>query len=445
MVVNEEVARPEDVGSHYGFRRNPYDPIPLGVDAGDSGLFVGRTEEGREFRTFLRSSSQGGIFVEGGTGVGKTSFVHVQEYRCQGSAPELGLLPTLKPIQLASTIEPRVFLLSVLSNVLGALAHASPQIVKKAAYRKLTAAVSQTLIQTGGWDVSFAGFGGGRTRDVVVSTPLMVLPSTISDLIDEAAQLAANAGFHRIVINVNNLELVEPGSLSSFLDIVRDFTLTRTGFLWVFIGPIGARAALGQRSRRVSELLQTDPIWLAPMRSEDIHAAIDARIRRYRTSATVKEPIEASVVDLLYTASSGELRYVFNRCKDLLTKTMVEFPTTREVTIELARPLLKAMTAAALAQANLTTKQTDVLGRLVSRGPSQPRDYAIFGFRSAPAFLRYLLRFYELQLVDRRRRGNDVVYTPRGDIVLALSGGAEVTSNVRPGRRINGAPKPVVN
>jgi hypothetical protein len=418
--VNDELARPEDVGAHYGFRRNPYDPTPLGIDPEDSALFVGRDEEGRAFRTFLRSSDQGGIFVEGGTGVGKTSFVHVQEYRCGLSGHGRRILPTLKPIQLASTAEPRVFLLSVLSNVLGSLGQAAPRTAKGPEYRRLTAAVSQSLIQTGGWDFQAASFGAGRTRDLVVSSPLLVLLSNISDLLDQAAKLAAAVGFERIVVNVNNLELLDAGTLTTFLDVTRDFTLTRRGFVWVYIGPIGVRATVAQRSRRVSELLQSDPIWLPPLGRADIHAAIDARVRRFRTAPSIRPPIRREVVDLLYTASSGELRYVLNRSKDLLSKTMVEFPTTREITIEVARPLLRRITASSLAQSNLTPKQLAVLERLVVRGASQPREFAEFGFRSAPAFLRYLLRFYKLQLVDRRRRGKEVVYTPRGDLVLAL-------------------------
>lgn len=421
MDVNEELARPEDIGAHYGFRRNPYDPIPLGLNPEDSALFVGREQEGREFRTFLQSSDQGGIFIEGGTGVGKTSFAHVQEYRSSQRSKSNRILPTLKPIQLASTIEPRVFLLSVLSNVLGSLERASPKTAKSEEFQHLASAVGQSLIQSGGWDIEIAGFGGGKSKEVATSSPLLVLLSNISDLLDRAARLAVTAGFTRIVVNVNNLELVDANTLIAFLNETRDFTLNRDGFLWVFIGPLGSRAIVAQRSRRVSELLQPDPIFLPPLGREDIKAAIDARIRRYRTSATVRAPVSEKVVDLLYSASSGEMRYVLNRCKDLLSKTMIEFPTTREISMEVGSALLRRMTASSLTQANLTAKQTKVLEQLAARGPCQPRDFSALGFRSAPAFLRYLSRFYELQLIDRRKRGAEVVYTPRGDVVLALA------------------------
>jgi hypothetical protein len=61
MGVNEGVVRPESLGLHYGFRRNPYDPSPLGIEEGDSELFIGRETEGLVFRTFLESFDRGAL------------------------------------------------------------------------------------------------------------------------------------------------------------------------------------------------------------------------------------------------------------------------------------------------------------------------------------------------------------------------------------------------
>jgi hypothetical protein len=420
MNVNDATSRPEDLGLHYGFRRNPYDPSPLGVDHGDSSLFVGREEEGREFRIFLSSFDRGALFIEGGTGVGKTSFVNVQEYRAEKVGGQPRLLPTLQAIQLASALTPSEFLLSVLSNVLNALARDVPRATRAAEFKDLSRAVTHSLVQTRSWQVDVAGFGGGRTTDSTATTPLAVLLTSVSDLLDRAAKLTRELGVPKIVVNVNNLDLLDSKTLVSFLEITRDLTLTRAPFLWVFIGPIGSRAGVAQRSRRVSELIRSDPIWLPPLSVKEVHKAIEARIDRYRTSTSVSAPISRDILDLLYETSSGELRYILNRCTDLLLRTMTEFPTSRELSLELARPLLRRMTLSTIDRCNLTSKQKTVLVQLVNGGPCQPKDFRKFGFQSAPAFLRYLLKFYELGLVDRRRSEGDVVYTPRGDAILAL-------------------------
>jgi len=420
MVVSDHPVRLESLGAHYGFSRNPYDPSPLAAGAEDSALLVGREKEGTAFRTFLESFERGAVLIEGGTGVGKTSFVNVQEFRAGGGDRRPSLLPTRQPIQLAATLSPVEFLLSVVSNVLGSLQETSPRAAKDPVFRKLSLSVSQSIVKSRGWELYGAGFGGGVSTEATVSSPLVVLLPAVSELLDQTARLAAKYGVERIVVNVNNLDLVGPQSLVTFLDIMRDLTLTRTPFLWVFIGPVGSRALIAQKTRRVSELVRTDPIWLPPLTLKEVHAAIEARVSRYRRHPSSEGPIAAEVIDVLYASSAGEVRYILNRCTDLLLETMAEFPTSIVISKDLALPMLRKMTAEAVDRFNLSTKQRSVLSKVVQKGPCQPREFRDFGFSNVPAFLRYLTRFYQLGLVDRRRRDESVVYTPRGDVVLAL-------------------------
>jgi hypothetical protein len=420
MYVSDRPIHPESLGAHYGFKRNPYDPSPLAADSEDSRLLVGRAHEGAALRTFLRSFERGAVVVEGGTGVGKTSFVNVQEFRSgEGSRPPT-LLSTRQPIQLASTLSPVEFLLSVLSNVLSALKHAIPRAAKDPAFERLTLAVSQSIVKSRGWEAYAAGFGGGSSTETSVSSPLVVLLPVVSEQLDEAARLAVQHGVERIAVNVNNLDVVGEQPLVSFLDVTRDLTLTRSPFLWVFIGPVGTRALIARKTRRVSELVRTDPIWLPPLTLEEVHSAIEARVKRFRLTSISGAPVDDEVVRALYQSSSGEVRYILNRCTDLLVKTMTEFPTSLVVSEALALPMLRKMTAEALDRFNLSAKQRAVLTMVVNNGPCQPKDFRAFGFSNVPAFLRYLTRFYQLGLVDRRRRIDSVVYTPRGDVVLAL-------------------------
>jgi hypothetical protein len=418
--ANSDPVPPENLSRHYGFTRNPYDPAPLGIQKEDSALFVGRERESKELRTFIASFDRGAIFVEGGIGVGKTSFVNVQEYRFAGNGRHPGIISTIQPIQLASALKPTEFLLSVLSNVLSSLESSAPKVRKSPKFRRLSLSVTQSLIETRSWQVAAGGFGGGLSKEVTVANPQLVLLPSVSEMLDQAAQLVVESNFEKIVVNVNNLDLISPQDLAGFLDLTRDLTLIRAPFLWVFIGPIGCRSEVAQRTRRVSELIRTDPIWLPPLSLSEIHGAIEARVSRYRTSAATTAPIPETIVDQLYESSSGELRYILNRCTDILVRTMIEFPTSRQIPPQLAQSMLRQMTLSAIERCNLTTRQKSVLGQLVTLGPSQPRDFRKFGFGSAPGFLAHLTRFYEIGLVDRRRRGSDVVYTPRGDAQLAL-------------------------
>lgn len=431
MVVNEHPIRPESLGIHYGFTRNPYDPSPLRNDPDDATLFVGREREGALFRTFLKSFDRGGIVVEGGTGVGKTSFANVQEFREGGTEPATILSPR-QPIQLASALNPVEFMLSVTSNVLSSLRTMDPASARDAGFRKLSVAVTQTIQKSRGWEAYAAGFGGGYSSQTSVSNPLLVLLSAVSDQLEEAGQLAVRRGIEKIVVNVNNLDVIEPQALVTFLDTVRDLILTRQPFLWVFLGPVGSRALIAQRTRRVSELLRTDPIGLPPLSLDEVRSAVAARVKRFRSGALVRPPISDEVLRTLYESSSGEVRYILNRCTDLLLRTMIEFPTTPEISLELALPMLERITSDTVERLNLTEKQQKILREIAHSGPCQPREFGRFGFQSAPAFLRYLSRFYELGLVDRRRRQKIVVYTPRGDVVLSYGGGKRGASTRAP-------------
>lgn len=428
-IVEDSV--PLDMSAHYGFRMNPYDPTPLGISEHDSELFVGRVGEGRALTAFLSSFERGAIFVEGGIGVGKTSFVNVQEFRLFKAGAKHAILPSLHVIQLQTTLSPADFLLSVLSNTLNSMRKLDKHVESQKAFRKLALNVEQSLIQTRSFQASIAGFGAGYGSTATATNPSVMLLPEISRQLDECAELAKDQGYERIVINVNNLDLVPATALTSFLDHVRDLSFTRSPYLWVFIGPLGSRALVERHTRRVSELIRTDPIVLQPLTREEVHLAIDARVKKFSLHKNVLPPISEEVVNILYDASKGEVRYILNRATDLLMKTMLVFPTTRQVTKELAWSMLAEMTQNNIERANLTKTQVEVLSRIALRGAVQAKDFSAMGFNNPQALMRYLTTFYQLTLLDRRKAGRDVVYVPRGDVALAFRSRATGSSMER--------------
>lgn len=412
--------RPYNLPAHYGFTVNPYDPSPLGVSEDDAELFVGRETEGAAFLTFLSSFDRGAIFVEGGTGVGKTSFVNVQQYRLVLDEP---ILPSLNVIELRDGMTVTEFLLSVLSNGLNSLRHMQPDVVKETEFQRLAQAVEQTLIVTRSYQASLVSFGAGYGSNVAATNPNLTLLPTVSRHLDEFAQLAATFGYVKTIVSVNNLDTIDPRFFVSFMQHARDLTLIRHRYLWVFTGPQGSRALLAKDAHRVSELVTSDPIVLPPLSKREVHEAIEARIRKFRVSEDVQAPVAREVIDILYDASRGEFRYILNRAKDLLVRTMSDFPTTRTVTLEIATPILRELAFGVIARAALTTKQRNVLKALAEKGQAQPKEYEHFGFNGAATFVPYLKQFHECGLVDRKEVGREVIYTPRGDVALAFHGG----------------------
>ncbi|GEM_PF-3355827 len=63
-----------------GFSENPYNTKPLNVQREDVDLLMGRESEQIEFLTTIESSNEGVFVISGVPGVGKTSFLNIQQY-----------------------------------------------------------------------------------------------------------------------------------------------------------------------------------------------------------------------------------------------------------------------------------------------------------------------------------------------------------------------------
>ncbi len=63
-----------------GFKENPYDTKPLTVNNEDVDLLMGRESEQVDFLTEIEASSDGVFVLSGVPGVGKTSFLKIQQY-----------------------------------------------------------------------------------------------------------------------------------------------------------------------------------------------------------------------------------------------------------------------------------------------------------------------------------------------------------------------------
>lgn len=85
-----------------GFSENPYDTKPLNVLESDVNLLMGRESEQVEFLTSIESSTDGVFVISGVPGVGKTSFLNIQQYLIengQGYGDKFLAARTLCPIQ----------------------------------------------------------------------------------------------------------------------------------------------------------------------------------------------------------------------------------------------------------------------------------------------------------------------------------------------------------
>lgn len=82
------MAKPLTMWGSLGFRESPYNTDPLKARPEDVELLIGRETEAVEFWTNLDTADKGILVLSGSPGVGKTSFLNIQQYLLEnGQAP----------------------------------------------------------------------------------------------------------------------------------------------------------------------------------------------------------------------------------------------------------------------------------------------------------------------------------------------------------------------
>ena len=87
-----------------GFRESPYNTNPLQARVEDLDLLVGRDSEATQFCTLLGTAPNGVLILSGTPGVGKTSFLNIQQYRLENGLSPFG--PKLLAARSLCAIQP---------------------------------------------------------------------------------------------------------------------------------------------------------------------------------------------------------------------------------------------------------------------------------------------------------------------------------------------------
>lgn len=412
---------PRDIWDEYGFHRNPFEPRALSATGEDADLFIGRAAESEDLSSWYVSNRSGGIVVEGPIGVGKTTLVNVAQHQAHIHANNI--LPCLKTVEVQDSMTPQTFLLEVLAHLLYSLKSMHPKTVKSKEFQPLAQAVERGVLTSRGWQGhgSFMGTGGGGGQQTTKTTthPDALTMMAVQVYLEDFAKLAKANGFERILVSVNNLDIVDVARFKGLLNAVRDSSLILDGFLWTFIGPVGLRGELGEPSlQRVSELLRGAPVELGPLPKKQVHEVLKARTRLHAKEAKPIPPVTSEVIDFLYEASSGEIRYVMNRCGDIVEAVTRHIPTPSTVDLVKARWVLRDIVSPTLEHAGLTAKERKVLRDIAQKRRVQGKDFAEYGFKQYQGLFNHIANLAKKRLLVKERSGKEVVYIPRGDVVL---------------------------
>lgn len=415
-----------DIWKEYGFSTNPYHTEHLDATEEDEGFYVHREDEETQLGNFLASEDHGAIFVEGHVGVGKTTFINQTQYILLQDETLPNILPSSSLVEVQNNTSPEGLVLSILTSVLKALRQHSPGVEDEKTFQELEAYTRQARITTWTSGGTVLGVGGSFGKSVTPTQPVTVPLQTLQDLLDDAATLASERGFEKLVVLLNNLDNVEQAHFFSLLHDLRDTLLGRPGWLYVMAGPIGSRRALGTNAthRRISERIASEAVTLEPLTKDGVHKVIQKRANRYRLEEDIDPPVPDRAIDVLYEASGGEIRYVLNRADGIAKMAARDLPTLGSIDEELALAALEKLVRDEIEAMDLTERQWEILEAIVEAGSAQPKEHKDFGLNSPQAFNNYLSPFHDMGLLEREQSGRETIYTPRGDVTLYFRGPA---------------------
>jgi len=199
--------------------RNPFDPNPISLATLD--WYIGRKKEIQLCRRLVNSGSV--VLIEGGLGVGATSFGNVVRFRGPARTPKMEI-PVYRGWNAQTLFE------NVLVAIVQELSE-NARLKKSPAVRKAASLVQRVEKAVHSAGVSLLGFGGQISRNVMVTQPGIVPMETLRQSLTSLAQTVAPDGNRSaFVIQLNNLDpdlTFTADELTGFLnDISRQDTMS---------------------------------------------------------------------------------------------------------------------------------------------------------------------------------------------------------------------------
>lgn len=436
-----------------GFRESPYNTNPLKARAEDVELLVGRSSEANEFCTILESARQGLLILSGVPGVGKTSFFNVQQYLLENSLAPFG--PKLLAARNLCPVQPSDDVTTVALRALDSL------------YRSIVAycdernhQIPAQVKRIGKWirgeasgvelGLQIAGFGGNIGRSVTLPALSEATFEAIGDALHAlSAEVSEYLHLDSAVIALDNIENLDQRKLGDLLISFRDTLFSTPNLWWVVIGQSGLGSLVQTLDPRVFERTSGSGLEIKPIELEELHEAISIRVKRFHRSGNGAAPLSKKVHERLFTASHGEMRFVFKYSNSICMKhvqetrnSVMQIPTIKSLQSKatykdafskaldnaIAHQMinshipdkkcdayLRKIVEGELSGLQLKQKEKHVLNLIGDKGQARPSDFKDFGVKSMQDFSsNYLSKLHHQNLLARKQEGKAVNYRLRG-------------------------------
>lgn len=434
-----------------GFKENPYDTKPLNVNESDVDLLLGRDSEQIDFLTAIESDNQGIFVLSGVPGVGKTSFLNVQQYLLENEeapfGPKILSARTLCPIQTSD--EPKHIAIRCIQSFCKSIEEYC--IINGKTFPKETKKIQEWVYQnkpaTLNFGISILGNGGNYGKEIHLP---MISETTFETLVELLTTISAEVKnelqFTSSFIVLDNIENLHNDDLSDSLKTFRDTLFTIPNIWWILIGQSGLSSLIQSTNPKVFQRLSST-IELKSISVENLIKAVDIRVKRFHIGKEGESPITKEIYLKLFESSNGEIRFVFNYCHDIcinlvqtvrkklvaekeqysdevFNRLMGNFLIKTQVADTFSNACLKSIITQEFNGLYLSSKEKLVLKKIGELNKVKPSEYTLFsafGIKTMQLFTtNYLTKFHEQYLLQKRQEGKILTYELRGIAVFAL-------------------------
>lgn len=260
--------------------------------------------------------------------------------------------------------------------------------------------------------------------------------------------------FDCAAIALDNVENLDDKTLGDLLISFRDTLFSIPNIWWVVIGQSGLGSLIQSLDPRVFERTAGSGLEIKPIELEELHEAISLRVKRFHVSGQGLAPLSKKVHERLFTASHGEMRFVFKYSNSICMKhvevtrrEVLELPPikalqtkpgykdafTNALNLAIAKQMinshipdmkcdsyLRKIVQNEIEGLQLKAREKSVLDSIGDKKQARASDFKDFGMKSMQDFSsNYLSKLHHQNLLARKQEGRAVNYRLRGISYIA--------------------------
>lgn len=297
-----------------GFRRDPFDTMPLEASASGKALLVDREREIKRLKNNLYETSLAPT-LEGANGIGKTSLINVALYEISTEHKEAsGPAFILCPFRFQVTPETKVddFLDDMYREVAIALisqkqsAPIPPGYTRENISDLLEDFISNPMIKS--LSVGIAQLGGGGVTNAPNTSQAFERNGFRSLVRGYLRKIFRDSEAGAVICVLDNLEILGTSeNAKRVFETLRDSIFNIPGIRWVCSGAQGVIRGLWRSGRMNGYFCK--PILVGEIQQENAHFLYEKRVDAYKVNDNASLPITISQFQSLFDIFRGNTRF----------------------------------------------------------------------------------------------------------------------------------------